>query len=74
MAQGNAGGETRTLTGLPLLDFESSASTDSTTPALEGAQSYIIFTGLARRDQPEISPNYLINSRHNLPKYFANPI
>ena len=28
-----AGGENRTRTGLPLLDFESSASTSSTTPA-----------------------------------------
>lgn len=30
-----AGGGTRTPTGLPLLDFESSASTNSTTPARE---------------------------------------
>ena len=28
-----AEGRTRTVTGLPLLDFESSASTNSTTPA-----------------------------------------
>ncbi len=31
---GGAGGGTRTPTGLPLLDFESSASTSSATPAL----------------------------------------
>ena len=33
LKRGNAGGEGRTLMGLPPLDFESSASTNSTTPA-----------------------------------------
>ena len=36
---GGAGGGNRTPTGLPLLDFESSASTSSTTPALSKINS-----------------------------------
>ena len=37
-----AEGRTRTVTGLPLLDFESSASTNSTTPALYLSSIYEI--------------------------------